>query len=381
MKRSLGCWFKSSQGANKVFLLKRKCFYSWLIIAIVFTIIGFSPVTIKAEVEVSAEHAILMDQSSGRVLYEKAADQPTLIASITKVMTAIIAIEYGHLEDKVPISEHATSAEGSSIYLKKEDKVTLEDLLYGLMLRSGNDAAVAISEYVAGSEQGFAYLMNEKARWLGMTNTHFDNPHGLDSETHYASAYDMAILTKYAMENEIFQTISATSSYQAKARDYAWINKNKLLTQLYPHSSGGKTGYTKAAGRTLISTAKKDDQTLIVVTLNGPNDWQDHMQLFDWGFENYPLHLLQKEEQFAVKQSDTQISASITDNLYYPLKASELEDIHYTNYLSSKPLSFDKIGTRVFYLEEQPIAETALYQTPTKEKPSFWQGLLGAHHD
>ncbi|MGN8647112.1 D-alanyl-D-alanine carboxypeptidase family protein [Gracilibacillus sp. HCP3S3_G5_1] len=336
----------------------------------------FIPQTeIKANVEVSAESAILMDQETGRVLYEKNADNPTLIASITKILTAIIAIESGELDEYVKISDNAISVEGSSIYLKKEDKITLEDLVYGLMLRSGNDAAIAISEHIAGSQEGFSYLMNEKARWIGMTNSHFDNPHGLDSETHYSTAYDMALLMKYAMENETFRKISATSSYQSSARDYAWINKNKLLTQLYKYSNGGKTGYTRAAGRTLVSTAEKNGQTLIVVTLNAPSDWQDHMQLFEWGFEQFPLKKLQDKAKLTL-QTDEQvtITAEIKQPVYYPLAENEQRNVSFKNYVSSTPSNYDIIGKRVYYLGDEAITAASLYLFSGKETEdkTFW---------
>ncbi|MGP4041382.1 D-alanyl-D-alanine carboxypeptidase family protein [Gracilibacillus sp. D59] len=333
---------------------------------------------VKAAVDVSAESAILMDQETGRVLYEKNADNPTLIASITKIMTAIIAIESNKLDEYVNISDNAISTEGSSIYLKKEDKITLEDLVYGLMLRSGNDAAVAISEHIGGSQEGFAFLMNEKARWIGMTNSHFDNPHGLDSKTHYSTAYDMALLTKYAMENEIFREISSTSSYQSSARDYAWINKNKLLTQLYEYSNGGKTGYTKAAGRTLVSTAEKNGQTLIVVTLDAPSDWQDHINLFEWGFERFPLQKLQEKTTIKLEASEEfKITAEIQEPVYYPLSENEMENISYKNYVSRTSSDFDKIGERVFYLNDEAITETALYYHTVKEAEdtTFWTSL------
>ncbi|MDX8046082.1 D-alanyl-D-alanine carboxypeptidase family protein [Gracilibacillus sp. S3-1-1] len=337
----------------------------------------FQQPTIKANMEVSAESAILMDQSSGRVLYEKNADNPTLIASITKILTAIIAIESKKLDEYVSISNNAVSVEGSSIYLQTTDKITLEDLVYGLMLRSGNDAAVAISEHVAGSEEGFAYLMNEKARWIGMTNSYFDNPHGLDSKTHYSTAYDMALLTKYAMENEIFREISSTSSYQSSARDYPWVNKNKLLTQLYQYSTGGKTGYTKAAGRTLVSTAEKDGQTLIVVTLNAPNDWQDHMNLFEWGFEQFPLKKLQDSQQLTLKiNEETSITAEMNEAVYYPLAETEVAHVSYKNYVDAST-SDSMIGKRVFYLEDEPISHASLYRVSAEnvEQDNFWSSV------
>ncbi|MFB4475817.1 D-alanyl-D-alanine carboxypeptidase family protein, partial [Oceanobacillus caeni] len=209
-----------------------------------------------------------------------------------KIMTAIIAIESGKMKEKVTVSREAIYTEGSSIYLEQGEKMTLEDLVYGLMLRSGNDAAVAIAEHVGGSLEGFVYLMNEKAKWLGMENTHFDNPHGLDSDNHYSSAYDMAILTKYAMNNEKYKEISGTTSYKSDGRTYSWVNKNKLLTQYYEYCTGGKTGFTKKTGRTLVSTASKDGMDLIAVTLNAPDDWKDHMSLYEWGFENFDMKTL-----------------------------------------------------------------------------------------
>ncbi|SHN20229.1 D-alanyl-D-alanine carboxypeptidase family protein [Gracilibacillus kekensis] len=359
----------------------RKIIYS---ICLITCFVIFPNVT-KANVQVSAENAILMDQSTGRVLFEKEANTPTLIASITKIMTAIIAIESGKLEEKVKISDKATITEGSSIYLKQDDVITLEELVYGLMLRSGNDAAVAISEHVGGSEEGFTYLMNEKAKWIGMNNSHFDNPHGLDSENHYSSAYDMAILTKYAMENPVFREISSTSSYSAKSRDYPWINKNKLLTHLYKYSNGGKTGYTRAAGRTLVSTAEKNGQTLIAVTLNASNDWQDHIQLFEWGFKEFPLYKLQEPITFTLPSPSNHsevIEASIKEEIYYPLAEEELNQIHQKNYVVEEPLSFQQIGKRAFYLNGKLIIDTAIYQTSSTEDNSqgFWENFWQQVH-
>ncbi|HLS35510.1 MAG TPA: D-alanyl-D-alanine carboxypeptidase family protein [Bacillota bacterium] len=238
---------------------------------------------------VSAEHAILFEQSTGNILFEKNAHEKTSVASITKVMTAIIALEYGILNEVVEVSERALNVEGSSIYLLENEKMTLKDLLYGLILRSGNDAAIAISEHIGGSVEAFVYLMNEKAKWIGMTNTNFQNPHGLEEENHYSTAYDMALLYRYASENELFQSISNTKAYLSENRIYKWHNKNKLLTSLYEYSTGGKTGFTKKAGRTLISSAEKGDLSLIAVTLNAPDDWRDHMRMFEWGFQQNHL--------------------------------------------------------------------------------------------
>lgn len=233
---------------------------------------------------VSANNAVLLDQKSGKVLFEKKAHEKQSIASITKVMTAIIAIESGKMDEISKTSRKAIYAEGSSIYLEQGEKMKVEDLVYGLMLRSGNDSAIAIAEQIGGSEEGFVHLMNEKAAWIGMQNTHFDNPHGLESETHYSTAYDMALLMRYAMKNKEFQKISGTKMYKAESRSYAWKNKNRLLTEKYKYCTGGKTGFTKKAGRTLLTTAERDGNALVVVTLNAPDDWNDHIQLYEYGF-------------------------------------------------------------------------------------------------
>ncbi|MFZ3577072.1 D-alanyl-D-alanine carboxypeptidase family protein [Virgibacillus sp. DJP39] len=242
------------------------------------------PLYSLAKPGVSATSAILMNGSTGEVLFEKKAHDKQKIASITKIMTAIIAVESGKMNEMVNPSKRAVYTEGSSIYLKQGEEILLKDLVYGLMLRSGNDAAVAISEKIGGSMEGFVYLMNQKAHWIGMTNTHFENPSGLDGKAHYSTAYDMALLMQYAMDNKIFAKITNTKMYKSETRDYAWKNKNKLLTTYYEYTTGGKTGYTKSAGRTLVSTASKNGIDLIAVTIEDPNDWIDHMNLHEWGF-------------------------------------------------------------------------------------------------
>ncbi|WP_217585396.1 D-alanyl-D-alanine carboxypeptidase family protein [Lentibacillus saliphilus] len=248
-----------------------------------------------AQPNVSGNNAVLMEQSSGRVLYDRHAHQQQPIASITKIMTAIIAIESGKLDDEATASKRAVYTEGSSIYLEQGETMLMKDLVYGLMLRSGNDAAVTISEHIGGSVEGFVHLMNEKAAWIGMDNTHFENPHGLHSDNHYSTAYDMAILMRYAMENDLFQKVSSTESYTAESRVYAWKNKNKLLTSYYQYCTGGKTGFTKKAGRTLVSTAHKNNMNLIAVTLNAPDDWNDHINMYEWAFDTYTMEQLEDE--------------------------------------------------------------------------------------
>ncbi|MFD1065286.1 D-alanyl-D-alanine carboxypeptidase family protein [Oceanobacillus locisalsi] len=294
-------------------------------VMIIFIFLSF-PAHGHAEVDVSAQHAILMEQSSGRVLFEKNAEEEASIASITKIMTAIIAVESEKMEEEATISRNAIYTEGSSIYLEQGEKMTLSDLVYGLMLRSGNDAAVAIAEHVGGSEEGFVYLMNQKAEWLGMEHTHFDNPHGLDSDTHYSSAHDMAILMQYAMENPIFQEISGSESYLSDNRSYHWRNKNKLLTYFYEYCTGGKTGYTKQTGRTLITTAEKDGMELIAVTLDAPDDWQDHISMFEWGFEQFEMTEVNQDGNAVTNKETSENTVRVP--LYKDKQDNWVEDVY-----------------------------------------------------
>ena len=263
-----------------------KRFFGTVLIAAVLTV---SMPTASA-VGTSASCAILMEASSGRVLYEQNAHEPRLIASITKLMTALVALESGHdLQDVVTIDPAWTGVEGSSIYLQPGEQVTLETLLYGMLLRSGNDAALAVAGICGGGVEEFVARMNEKALQLGMENSHFANPNGLNAERHYSSAYDMALLARACLENEALAKIVSTKSITLGTRTFT--NHNKLLWR-YEGCIGLKTGFTEKAGRTLVSAARRDGMTLICVTLNDPNDWADHAALFDYGFANYQTKAL-----------------------------------------------------------------------------------------
>lgn len=232
----------------------------------------------------SAESAFILDAETGAVLYEKNADAQMLIASTTKIMTALIVLENCNSDDIVEIIDRYTSIEGSSMYLKTGQKYTVRELLYGLLLASGNDAAVALACYTAGSIENFAELMNQKAALLGCTNSCFQNPHGLDAERQYSTSRDMAIITAAAMKNHLFCEIVSTKSITINNQTYT--NHNKLLWN-YDGTLGVKTGYTKSAGRTLVTSAQRNGLKLICVTLNDPNDWRDHEQLYDWAFSQY----------------------------------------------------------------------------------------------
>ena len=235
---------------------------------------------------ISAKSAAVMDPISGRLLFDKNSDKQSLIASTTKIMTALLICERCNVLDQMQIPKEAVGIEGSSIYLREGEKLTLQELLYGLMLSSGNDAAVALALYCCGSIEEFANLMNDKARSLGMTQTHFENPNGLDAKNHYSTARDLAILASYAMENPVFSQTVSTKTITVGNR--CLRNHNKLLW-LYPGADGVKTGFTKAAGRILVSSASKSRRRLVAVTINDPDDWRDHAALLDQGFSQYNL--------------------------------------------------------------------------------------------
>ena len=244
-----------------------------------------------------ARSAIVIDAVSGKVLYEKNAYEKLGMASTTKIMTGICGIEFGDLNSVVKVSPHAARVEGSSMYLKPGEKIKLYDIITGLMLVSGNDAATAIAESVGGSEGGFVLLMNQKANEIGVKNTCFQNPHGLSDPGHYTTAHDLALISAYALKNPVFSEIVSQKSKKVESVDGSartLVNHNKLL-RLYEGCIGVKTGFTKATGRCLVSAAKRDGLTLVCVTLNDGNDWNDHTMMLDKGFSNYKAQPIVKK--------------------------------------------------------------------------------------
>lgn len=233
-----------------------------------------------AEVSVSAYAAVLLDCDSGEVLYEKNGDEKLLIASTTKIMTALVALDCACLDEMTEVT-YDHMVEGSSMYLQPGETVSVEELLYGLLLCSGNDAALCLAEHCGGSIENFVALMNQKAAELGMENTSFENPNGLDGEKHYSTAHDMAILAKCAANDPTFCRLCSTKTVHIGER--TMTNHNKLLDQL-DGCIGMKTGYTKAAGRTLVSCCERDGRRLAAVTLCDGDDWNDHKRLYAWGF-------------------------------------------------------------------------------------------------
>ena len=255
---------------------------------LILFILAFSSVTYaSAEPTISAKSAVVMNGLTRDVLYSKNSEKKMSMASTTKIMTSLLLIESGNLDEVVTISKYAAGIEGSSIGLRAGDKVTKRTLLLGMMLESGNDAATAAAEAVSGSLEDFALLMNKRAAEIGMKNSSFVTPSGLDAETHYTTAYDMALLTATALENKEFREVSSIVKTEVEigGKKHTFTNHHRLLTE-YEGCIGVKTGYTRKSGRCLVTAAKRNACLIITVTLNDSNDWEDHKEMLDYGFKN-----------------------------------------------------------------------------------------------
>ena len=334
----------------------------------------------------SAVSAVLLEGESGRVLYAQNADEERLIASITKIMTAVVALEHGDVNAPYTVTAE-DMAEGSSMYLTPGEELTLEELLYGLMLVSGNDAALAVAHCVAGDEASFVELMNETAARLGMTHTSFANPNGLDAEGHYSSAADMAKLAAYALKKEAFRRIVSTTSITIGERYLA--NHNKLL-KLYDGCLGVKTGYTKAAGRTLVSAAERDGMTLVCVTLCDGDDWNDHVSLLDYGFSVCRMETAAPAGRILASVqvrcgSSAQVPLMADRELRYPLMGDERLTV-----VAETPVSVPApvvpgqvIGTARAYLDGEEVASVPLVaaapsaRVEFQEENSIFERLFG----
>ena len=253
-----------------------------------FTVIWFLPVCSKAsQVLVSAESAVVLNAYTGEILYSKNPYEKRGMASTTKIMTSLVALEYGNLTDTVKAKLSDVTVEGTSIGLKDGDEVSLETLVAGMLLESGNDAANVTATMIAGSKEKFSELMNEKAKELGMLSTNFKNPSGLTEDGHYSTAYDMALLASSAIKNQKFRELCSTRSYKATygtpQYQRTFYNHNKFLS-VFDGALGIKTGFTKASGRCLVTAAERDGVTLVAVTLNARDDWNDHVKMMEYAF-------------------------------------------------------------------------------------------------
>ncbi len=335
---------------------------------------------------ISAKKAILTDAQTGRVLFEQDADSKSLIASTTKIMTALVVCEQCNVLDRVRIPKEAVGIEGSSIYLREGEILTVQELLYGLMLHSGNDAAVALAIYCGGTVEGFVALMNDKAHRLGLTNTHFANPNGLDAPGHYSTARDLAVLAAYAMDDPIFcQTVSTRT---VTVGNRTLRNHNKLLWRL-EGADGVKTGFTRAAGRILVSSCTRQGRRLIAVTINAPNDWQDHTQLIERGFADFSLQkIVNKGDRVAVAEIAGGESGSVAllagCDFSYALAPGEEPQIVLSGpgFIYAPVVKGGDAGTAYICLGDKAIGTIPLVYGDTVEQQiveerSFWERIFG----
>ena len=258
---------------------------------------------------------------------------------------------------------------GTNIYLQEGEVITVEDLLYGLMLRSGNDAAVVLATYIGGTEEKFVEMMNQKAKELGMENTIFQNSHGLDDETeNYSSAYDMALLSIYANKNEVYKRISNTKKYNTSTnkKSYTWSNRNKLLSQ-YEYCTGGKNGYTPKAGKTLVTTAQKNNMTLTAVTLNVADEYTFHKNLYTKIFSQYKLYKIIDEKKLNIPNNMSNKKIKVKSSFYYPLTEEELKNIT-TEIIIYQEKQNNVIGHININLNQTKIGTIELYKDNTKKE-------------
>lgn len=348
------------------------------IIVVLMLVIMLFPTSVVG-LSLSCRSCVLMDSDSGRVLYQKDPDTPRLIASITKIMTAILAIESGRLEETVTVGEEVLTMYGSNIYIELGEQMKLLDMVYGLMLRSGNDAAIVIATFIGGTEEKFVEMMNEKAKEIGMTNTVFNNSHGLDEVTQNKStAYDMALLSSYASHNETYMKIVGTKKYsvQTDKKSYLWNNRNKLLTS-YEYATGGKTGYTPSAGRTLVTSASKNGLNLTAVTLNDGNEYTSHETMYDYGFENYKNYVILDTKKFKIDDAYYPDKIYIKDNFSYPLTEVEKENVKVLVKLTKldKYNDGDEVGLVSVKLAGEEIYSEKVYVKVSEKKQGIFSRI------
>lgn len=329
---------------------------------------------------INAGSAIVVEMESGRVIYEKDAYRKRSIASTTKIMTAVIALENGRLDEKVSVSKRAASIHGSQLKLKAGSQYTLKELLYGMMLESGNDAAIAIAEHIGGSVERFAEMMTGKAIEIGAKDTCFKTPHGLDAVGHYSTAFDLALITRYALNNPIFSEIVKTKT--SAIPGISLSNTNEMLTS-YPGADGVKTGYTGDAGRCLVTSATRDGMRLISVVLYCPTRYaraSSSAKILNYAFNNYKKHVLVKNGESAgkitiLKGTRKSMDTAASEAVVLPLTDAELERLERKIYLPEKikaPVrKNDQIGSIEYLLDGQLLAWTPVVSAEDVERKGF----------
>lgn len=330
----------------------------------------FIPMLINASI-------VVMDADSKRVLYESNAHEEKLIASTTKIMTAIVALEYGDINSKFIVGEEINLVNGSMIYAKIGEEFSLKDLLYGLLLVSGNDAANIIATNIYGYDE-FVYLMNQKAKMIGMNDTTFENPHGLnDDSKNHSSAYDLALLMRYAINNKTFLHISSTKKYKLKTNinEYIWYNKNKLL-DIYKYSTAGKIGYTKASGQVFVSSASKDNKNLIITSIDESNKFILHKNLYEKYFNIYEKYKIIDKYSFSLNNSKyKKYFMYINNDISVLIKENEINKLNIKVKINEK-FKNNIAGSLNVYLDNELICKEKLYYIYYYEKINKFKSLL-----
>lgn len=327
--------------------MKLRAFFCIVLTVILISLFPLNciAVTQTEPLSVSAKSAILIDIDEKRILYQKNAKERMAMASTTKIVTALVACELLRCDEVVCIPREAVGIEGSSVYLQEGELLSVEALLYALLLESANDAAVALAICASGSIEAFASKCNEKAYTLGLRDTNFTNPHGLYDKAHYTTAYDLAILTAYALKNPTIAKICASKRAEIPygvtkespaGEGFRYLkNHNKMLSS-YDGAIGVKTGFTKKSGRCLVSAAERNGLTLIAVTLNAPDDWCDHTAMLDFGFENFEKRIIFEKEEFYFD---------------FPLSNAEREAVKITNLSPIEILAKKTAPTHTYSIE------------------------------
>ena len=320
----------------------------------------------------SSTSEIVLDVNSGRILYENNAYEKKFMASTTKILTAITIIDNCNLDDIVTITKESVGIEGSSIYLEEGEQLCVKDLLYGLMLRSGNDCAVALALHCCGSVEKFAGVMNEKANSLGATNSHFVNPHGLHDDAHYTTAYDLALISAYAIKNPVFKEIVSTKviriPFTTRDTVRSLKNKNKMLFQ-YEGANGIKTGFTKKAGRCLVSSVKRNNMELICVVLNCPPMFERSKELFNNAFSNYKTYKLIESDHIldfvSIDRSDDKCGLYVKNDVLLTLTENEKKNLkieyEYPKLIKKGVKKNSEIGIIKFYVQNNLIFSEKIY--------------------
>ena len=366
--------------------MMRKC-----VILLCFGLFLLEPTgSLAAPLEITAKSAIVMDARTGKVLYEKAAEEKRYPASTTKIMTLIVALEHGNLEDMVTASPKAASTEGSSLWLEPGEKLKMLDMLYGVMLVSGNDATVAVAEHISGSVPKFARLMTEKAHAIGAKNTNFVNSSGLPDPKHVTTAHDLAKIAAYGYKNPLFAQIVGTKDkvipWPGKDHDRELYNENKMLW-LLDGANGVKTGYTDDAGRCLVSAAKRNDIQLVAVVLDSERMWDDSMALLDYGFKQLKsLTLFHKGDILKTVKINGGKAGEVTlvtsSDMVVPVSENDQENFRTVIDAPGKidaPVSAgDKVGVARVMYKDTEIATVDLLATDTVERKSFFGLLWGS---